>query len=187
MPHPSSTKLLLLRRLSMAFRSNHRHPSSIMTLRRSVLHSSLGFVEHMDIVSRPPRRSFCDLNEPQGPTTIDYHSLLKEDEYHQLADSTIHDLLEKLEEYGDSVDIDGFDIDYGNQVLTLRLGSLGTYVLNKQTPNRQLWLSSPVSGPSRYDWDRSARAWVYRRTKTNLSNILESELEKLCGSSVCLS
>lgn len=31
-----------------------------------------------------------------------------------------------------------------NEVLTLKLGELGTYVLNKQTPNRQIWLSSPV-------------------------------------------
>lgn len=30
-------------------------------------------------------------------------------------------------------------------VLTLSLGgSLGTYVINKQTPNKQIWLSSPV-------------------------------------------
>ncbi|CAN0900572.1 Probable serine/threonine-protein kinase WNK11 [Linum grandiflorum] len=48
------------------------------------------------------------------------------------------------QEYGDTVQVDGFDIDYGNEVLTLKLGELGTYVLNKQTPNRQLWLSSPV-------------------------------------------
>lgn len=29
-------------------------------------------------------------------------------------------------------------------VMTVNLGDLGTYVLNKQTPNRQIWLSSPV-------------------------------------------
>jgi frataxin-like iron-binding protein CyaY len=29
-------------------------------------------------------------------------------------------------------------------VLTVRLGKHGTYVINKQTPNRQIWLSSPV-------------------------------------------
>ncbi|XP_047335266.1 uncharacterized protein LOC124938798 [Impatiens glandulifera] len=52
----------------------------------------------MDIVSRPPSRSLCDLNQPQGPTTIDYHSLLQEDEYHKLSDSTIHNLLKKIEE-----------------------------------------------------------------------------------------
>lgn len=46
-------------------------------------------------------------------------------------------------------------------VLTVRLGSLGTYVINKQTPNRQIWASSPVSGPVRYDL-RGGR-WVYHR------------------------
>uniref|UniRef100_A0A161ZWL4 ferroxidase n=1 Tax=Daucus carota subsp. sativus TaxID=79200 RepID=A0A161ZWL4_DAUCS len=90
-------------------------------------------------------------------------------------------------EYGDSVDIDGFDIDYGNQVLTVKLGNLGTYVLNKQTPNRQIWMSSPVSGPSRFDWDQSAQAWVYRRTKNYLFGILENELEQLCGNAISLS
>ncbi|KAK7336326.1 hypothetical protein VNO77_16863 [Canavalia gladiata] len=125
-------------------------------------------------------RNFCShssnlLDESQGPMTIDYHSLLQEGEFQRLADSTIHSLQEKLEDYGDSVEVDGFDIDYGNDVLTVKLGELGTYVLNKQTPNRQLWLSSPLSGPSRFDWDREAKAWIYRRTKANLNKILEEE------------
>jgi frataxin len=71
-------------------------------------------------------------------------SVLQEEEFHKLANFTINHLLEKIEDYGDNVQIDGFDIDYGNEVLTLKLGSLGTYVLNKQTPNRQIWMSSPV-------------------------------------------
>ncbi|KAE8654812.1 Frataxin [Hibiscus syriacus] len=137
-------------------------------------------------------RSFCSgpLNLPQdsqGPAAIDYRSVLSEDEFHRLANSTIHDLQEKLEEYGDVVELDGFDVDYGNEVLTLKLGTLGTYVMNKQTPNRQIWLSSPISGPSRFDWDHNVRAWVYRRTKANLSKLLESELEQLCGKPVNLS
>ena len=28
----------------------------------------------------------------------------------------------------------------------------GTWVINKQPPNRQVWLSSPISGPRRFDW-----------------------------------
>ncbi|XXG47660.1 hypothetical protein AAC387_Pa02g2268 [Persea americana] len=130
-------------------------------------------------------RVFCsrslDLDDAQGPATIDYRSVLQEDEFHRLADETIQDLQEKFEEYGDCIQIDGLDIDYGNQVLTLKLGCLGTYVLNKQTPNRQIWLSSPVSGPSRFDWDRTSQAWVYRRTKAKLLQLLENELEQLCG------
>ncbi|KAF5180562.1 Frataxin mitochondrial [Thalictrum thalictroides] len=132
-------------------------------------------------------RTTLNLDESQVPASIDYSAVLEEDEYHKLADATIHDLQEKFEEYGDSIQVEGFDIDYGNQVLTLKLGNLGTYVLNKQTPNRQLWLSSPVSGPSRFDWDRGSQAWVYRRTKANLLQLFESELEKLCGEPICLS
>lgn len=29
-------------------------------------------------------------------------------------------------------------------VLTLKLGDKGTYVINKQPPNKQIWLSSPI-------------------------------------------
>ncbi|CAA7047048.1 unnamed protein product [Microthlaspi erraticum] len=123
----------------------------------------------------------------QGPAAIDYSSVLQEDEYHKLANFTINDLLEKIEDYGDNVQIDGFDIDYGNEVLTLKLGSLGTYVINKQTPNRQIWMSSPVSGPARFDWDRDANAWIYRRTEAKLDKLLEEELEKLCGEPIQLS
>ncbi|KAL5570284.1 hypothetical protein UlMin_026859, partial [Ulmus minor] len=35
------------------------------------------------------------------------------------------------------------------------------------------------SGPSRFDWDCSAEAWVYRWTKAILLKVLESELEQL--------
>ncbi|XP_073146344.1 frataxin, mitochondrial isoform X1 [Henckelia pumila] len=122
-----------------------------------------------------------------GPAAIDYLSVMQEDEYHKLANSTIHNLLQKLEEYGDSVEIDGYDVDYGNEVLTLKLGSLGTYVINKQTPNRQIWMSSPVSGPSRFDWDQHSRAWIYRRTGQDLIKVLETELLQLCGEPVHLS
>jgi len=104
----------------------------------------------------------------QSEQVVESRLVMLEDEFHKLADETIHDLLEKLEEYGDSLQMDGFNIDYGNQVLTLRLGDLGTYVVSKQTPNRQIWLSSPVSGPSRFDWDASTDGWVYKRTRANL-------------------
>ncbi|CAL5406407.1 unnamed protein product [Camellia sinensis] len=196
MASPSSTtKLLQLRRLSRALKP----PLPCSSIQRSYIYSSTYLPEASNSSRRPtlspPSRGFCSrpLNlEHEGPSPIDYSSLVQEDEFHKLADSTIHDLLEKLEgqlkkEYGDSVDIDGFDIDYGNQVLTVKLGTLGTYVLNKQTPNRQIWLSSPVSGPSRFDWDQDAQAWVYRRTKANLVEVLKNELEHLCGQPINLS
>ncbi|KAL6143815.1 PREDICTED: frataxin, mitochondrial [Fragaria vesca subsp. vesca] len=186
-----ASRLLQLRRLSRLLLkppSSNFRPSSYLLLEASrPLH--LPDTSHGPLYSIASR-SFCSsppFNLNEGPAAIDYSSVLQEDEFHKLADSTIHDLQEKFEEYGDSVQVDGFDIDYGNEVLTLKLGDLGTYVLNKQTPNRQLWLSSPVSGPFRFDWDRDAEAWIYRRTKVKLLTLLETEMEQLCGEPISLS
>ncbi|XP_040369068.1 frataxin, mitochondrial isoform X1 [Rosa chinensis] len=192
-----ASRLLPLRRLSRLLllkppSSNFRTSSSLLLEASRSLHLSdtshgpLHWIASRSFCSSPP------LNLNEGPAAIDYSSVLQEDEFHKLADSTIHDLQEKFEgllgqEYGDSVQVDGFDIDYGNEVLTLKLGDLGTYVLNKQTPNRQIWLSSPVSGPFRFDWDRDAEAWIYRRTKVKLLTLLESEMEQLCGEAISLS
>eukprot|EP00250_Pteridium_aquilinum_P007512 c17210_g1_i1 orf=110-484(-) len=110
-----------------------------------------------------------------------------EREFHKLADKLLDHLQEKLEEVGEECDIDGFDIDHAEGVLTIKLGASGTYVINKQTPNRQIWLSSPVSGPARFDWDVKDHCWVYRRTKSEIFELLEKEMHQLVGASITLS
>ncbi|XP_057955913.1 frataxin, mitochondrial isoform X2 [Malania oleifera] len=196
----SLKKLLPLGRLSRALKPppSSRSSSSLVSFLSHRLNQSstpfLNFLEN-SIYKSPlsiASKSLCSrpLNhddESQGPAAIDYRSLLQEDEFHRLADSTLNNLQERFEEYADCIQIDGFDIDYGNQVLTLKLGTLGTYVVNKQTPNRQIWLSSPVSGPSRYDWDWNSQAWIYRRNKAKLLEVLEKEVEELCGKPISLS
>ena len=59
-------------------------------------------------------------------------------------------------------------------VLTLAFPPAGTYVLNKQPPNKQIWLSSPVSGPKRYDYVDGR--WMYLRDGSGLRELLEEEL-----------
>jgi len=72
-------------------------------------------------------------------------------------------------------------------VLTLTYGDVGRYVINKQPPNKQIWLSSPVSGPSRYDYvvmgdsqqDKQGTGhgeWVDLRTGRTLEGTLHDEL-----------
>jgi frataxin len=65
-------------------------------------------------------------------------------------------------------------------VLTVKLGSHGTYVINKQTPNQQIWLSSPLTGPFRYDLHEGS--WVYHRDGRELLSQLQKELQQLLGS-----
>ena len=60
-------------------------------------------------------------------------------------------------------------------VLKFRINGLGTYVINKQTPNMQLWLSSPISGPQRYEFAQELGAWINNRTFVSLDDLLNSE------------
>jgi frataxin len=67
------------------------------------------------------------------------------------------------------------------------VGDKGTYVLNKQPPNKQIWLSSPITGPKRFDWvlfgegqdmkeGSGAGDWVYIKDSTSLSELVKEEL-----------
>ena len=60
------------------------------------------------------------------------------------------------------------EVDYADGVLNVVVGSLGTFVLNKQAPNLQIWLSSPVSGPLRYDFCASSTSWQNSRDQHDL-------------------
>jgi frataxin len=105
--------------------------------------------------------------------------------YEKTANETLESLTERFdylsEELGDLVP-DDFDVSFSNGVLNVKLGGKrGTYVLNKQTPNLQIWLSSPVSGPKRFDFENGH--WVYKRTGQSLHALLESELSDTFGKS----
>lgn len=62
--------------------------------------------------------------------------------------------------------------------MTVQLGEpYGTYVINRQTPNKQIWLSSPISGPKRYDFNSSK--WIYKHDGVSLHELLTSELTNI--------
>ena len=104
--------------------------------------------------------------------------------FHKIADITLDDVSERVEEYIDNLDLDDTDIEYSQGVLTVKLGGLGTYVINKQTPNKQIWMSSPVSGPVRYDYYKGS--WIYKRDGHKFHERLENELKSLTGQEIDL-
>ena len=72
-------------------------------------------------------------------------------------------------------------------VLTVTMPDKSQYVLNKQPPNKQIWLSSPMSGPKRFDWvvtgntmhskeDQALGEWVYLRDGSSANELLRSEI-----------
>ncbi|KAH9524637.1 hypothetical protein Btru_027417 [Bulinus truncatus] len=107
-------------------------------------------------------------------------------EYETWAEETLDSLSEFFEELPETEACnEDYDCAYGSGVLTVHLGSTeGTYVLNKQTPNKQIWLSSPLSGPKRFDYYQGQ--WVYLRDGTGLHKLLEEEMLELTGIKVDL-
>ncbi|KAI4868826.1 hypothetical protein F4820DRAFT_444742 [Hypoxylon rubiginosum] len=105
-------------------------------------------------------------------------------EYHQLSNKYLDAVLTKYEELQDK---DGdIDVEFSSGVMTIKIPGSGTYIVNKQPPNKQIWLSSPVSGPKRYDWvilsegqdqkqDTASGDWVYLRDGSTLSELLLKE------------
>lgn len=113
------------------------------------------------------------------PTTIEDDA-----SFHDVADETLEELETALQPLDDVVE--GFDMTCAMGVLTFKLGAQGTYVINKQTPNRQLWWSSPVSGPRRYHYvsaegSGSGGSWVSTRDGHSMLASLKAEIKALTG------
>ncbi|ELU05232.1 hypothetical protein CAPTEDRAFT_156441 [Capitella teleta] len=101
---------------------------------------------------------------------------LSQAEFEDVCEETLDSLAEFFEDLGDSnFTSDEYDINFASGVLTVQLGGdRGTYVINKQSPNKQVWLSSPSSGPKRYDFLNST--WIYKHDGMTLHDLLTSEI-----------
>jgi len=99
--------------------------------------------------------------------------------YHSEADTVMDLLTEKCDEFFDFCS-DEFDFKTASGVLTIDFGgSIGTFVINKQAPNQQIWLSSPLSGPNHYDWDSTLKQWISSKDKHSLCALLQQEFSKV--------
>ncbi|KAI9741375.1 MAG: Mitochondrial chaperone Frataxin [Cirrosporium novae-zelandiae] len=107
--------------------------------------------------------------------------------YHEQADDFLERLISCLEEIQE--EDEEVDVEYSAGVATIVFPPNGTYVLNKQPHNKQIWLSSPISGPKRYDWvmtgdsmqqkedsEESVGDWIYLRDGSTLKDLLRREL-----------
>ncbi|KAA0188856.1 Iron donor protein CyaY [Fasciolopsis buskii] len=108
---------------------------------------------------------------------------LSEAQYERFSTETLDRFAEVFEMLGEQYDLGGmYDVlhDYG--VLKVEFGSpIGTYIINRQTPNRQLWLSSPRSGPKRYDFLINKGEWIYKHDGTALHELLNKEVSDIVG------
>ncbi|TQS32926.1 hypothetical protein Golomagni_06744 [Golovinomyces magnicellulatus] len=124
--------------------------------------------------------------EPSDGTTASYGvKELSESDFHEIADEYLENVFVHFERLQDTRE--DIDIEFSSGVMTITHTEIGTYVINKQPPNKQIWLSSPISGPKRYDWcvvgdgqgdkeDSGAGYWIYGRDGSSLSDLILEEL-----------
>jgi frataxin len=91
------------------------------------------------------------------------------------------DFLAKVEGVFDEINDPAIeDLDLASGVLEVTTRS-GKFVINRQAPNKQLWLSSPLSGPHHYDLvgESANVAWKSDRDGHDLREKLEQEFSTL--------
>lgn len=135
---------------------------------------------------------------------------LEDEEYHERAELYLEEIVSRVEELQESKE--DLELDYSVSspsqskfiasianmtqagVLNIVFPPQGTYVLNKQPPNKQIWLSSPITGPKRFDWvvigesmghkgESGVGDWIYLRDGTSLTSLLRKELGITVGES----
>jgi frataxin len=105
-------------------------------------------------------------------------------QFESRADATLARLEEALEAAGD-----GLDVERVGGILTLELEAGGIYQINKHSPNREIWLSSPVSGAWHFAWhevEGSDGVWRSTRGAERLEDLLGRELSAALGEVIAL-
>lgn len=111
---------------------------------------------------------------------LQYRFLMNLNQFNQESQDTLEYLSEKFESILD--DNDESDVSLNNGVLTVIVDKDNTFLLNKQTPNRQIWLSSPISGPIRFDFCDGC--WQDKHSDEELKDLLSKEFTKLLNKKI---
>ncbi len=89
---------------------------------------------------------------------------------------TALDLISRLASQIEAQDFEYLiDIDYSNEVLKLEIEDK-IFIINKQTPVKEIWLASPLSGP--YHFRNIGDEWIDKKGN-EVKEILSRELTKL--------
>lgn len=103
---------------------------------------------------------------------------MEESFYHNIADIALNKLLEYAERLEDNFDI---EVELESGVLTITLPNKKQYVINKHTPSRQIWVSSPVSGAGYFELVNNQ--WQPKRLtdgeEKELFEFIKSELDRI--------
>ena len=91
-------------------------------------------------------------------------------------DSTLNKIYDEIDKKEYSF-IDNISLEEG--VLTINLKEDKTYVINIQKPNKQIWLSSPFSGPRRFEFNEANNKWIdIHNSNNSLLSLISKEINE---------
>ena len=97
--------------------------------------------------------------------------------FETIAENTLNILLDRI----DDVLGDEFDVDLNGGILNIELENGSQYVINKNAPNYEIWMSSPLSGASHYYLEDDLKTWLDTRSGHNFFDKLAQELSQSAG------
>jgi len=119
-----------------------------------------------------PKCTVKSITSQRNTTSTD-----KAQAFQELAHVSLTQIYDTFEDWADEIDFEDYDGSIEAGVITLSLKNKQTFVLNKQTAACQLWLSSPISGPTHYNFCEDRRGWYDTRTDASLTRVLKDEIE----------
>lgn len=99
-----------------------------------------------------------------------------------LAENSIHDLMQRLE---DNDVLAELDIDLIDGVLHMAFDDGSQIIINSQSSAEQLWLATPF-GPHHFSYDAAGKNWRDDRSGDTLEAVLANALSRKLGTAVKL-
>jgi iron donor protein CyaY len=116
-------------------------------------------------------KNFC---QKLGHGDQDFQPEFPKDDFLRIWEAFKESTAERIDAV-DSKNLD--DLMEGDEVLKVVFLNGKVFVLNRMTPRKEIWLSSPISGPSHFTYNLEDGKW-YNPRNQELEGLLWSDLEK---------
>lgn len=85
----------------------------------------------------------------------------------------------------DQIDEQGLDFDclFTGNVLTIEHADGTQIIINRHTPNQELWIAAKSGG---YHFARKNQQWLASRDNSEFFAVLSQALSDVCGDTVCI-
>lgn len=103
---------------------------------------------------------------------------MDESNFMMMSESMLESLSQQVE---DSLDED-FDVEFNQGVLTISHETEGEFVINPHVATLQVWMASPISGSTHFNFIQQSGRWrSVRPPHVYLRDLLSQELSRISG------